>query len=602
MLSSPAIRASEIPTTLSGQFARQAPRYGVGLLLLGAYQYLQYWFDTRLSKAIDSATRGDTATAGRIGGALVGVAVFALVIRVFSRMAVFNAGRIAEYELRRALLHQLQRLGPSFYRRISTGDIMSRSTNDLTQVRLLLGFGVLNTINTLFALISALAVTLRISGKLTMASLSTLPLLLVAMWGFARVMFKRQRENQEAIGGMSGAVQSSIAGVRVVRSFSLEQEELRRFDVTNTDYLEKTLGLARLRGLMFPVMQAITAVGTIIVLWYGGDLMLRGEMSAGNFLAFFRALSRLTWPLISLGFLVSMLQRGRAAFSRLEDVFGAEPDIASGPLPAPDIVRGRLEVRGLSFSYGNHQVLDDVRFEVEPGTLVAIVGKTGSGKSTLAALLPRLQPTPPGTVFLDGVDVCELPLETVRSSIGYAQQVAFLFSTTVGRNIGFCVDEPDSAEATESVLSAARDAQIAEEIAVLPDGYDTVVGERGVQLSGGQKQRVALARALLAEPRVLVLDDPLSAVDARTERAIIDVIEKQRARRSVVLVTHRVAAAARCDKVFVLDRGHIVEQGTHEELIASGGVYASFAEEQRVESELEALAGPSVPVAEAQPA
>jgi ATP-binding cassette subfamily B protein len=602
MLFASEIPASRIPTTLSGHFVRQAPRYGVGLLLLASYQYLQYWFDTRLAVAINAAVGGDKDTAGRIGAWLVAVAIGSLGIRVFSRMAMFNAGRIAEYELRRALLHQLQRLGPSFYRRISTGDIMSRSTNDLTQVRLLLGFGALNSLNTLFALASSLAVTTKISGKLTLASLSTLPLLLLAMWAFARVMFARQRENQEAIGGMSGAVQSSIAGVRVVRSFSLEEEELRRFEITNADYLQKTLGLARLRGLMFPVMQAITAIGTIIVLWYGGKLMLDNQISAGNFLAFFRALSRLTWPLISLGFLVSMLQRGRAAFARLEDVFHAEPDIVSGPVAAPEVVLGKLEVRGLSFSYGDHQVLNDVRFEVSPGTLVAIVGKTGSGKSTLAALLPRLQPTPRGSIFLDGVDVCDLPLQVVRSAIGYAQQVAFLFSTTVGRNIGFCVDDPDSPAATVAVQAAADDAQIADELSALPDGYDTVVGERGVQLSGGQKQRVALARALLAEPRVLVLDDPLSAVDARTERAILDVVEKQRARRSVVLVTHRVAAAARCDKVFVLDKGHIVESGTHEELISRGGVYAGFAEEQRVESELEALGNSEAPLVEVQSA
>ena len=300
------------------------------------YQYSQYWFDTRLSHAIDAAVRGDARTAGRIGGALVAVAVGALVIRVLSRMAIFNGGRLAEYELRRALLYQLQRLGPSFYRRMSTGDIMSRATNDLAQVRLLLGFGVLNSINTVFALASSLAVTVQISGSLTLASLSTLPLLLVVMWGFARAMFTRQRQNQDSIGLMSGAVQSSIAGVRVVRSFALEEEEIRRFSIINADYLEKTLGLARLRGLMFPVMQTITAIGTIIVLWYGGHLMLAGKMTAGNFLAFFRALSRLTWPLISLGFLTSMLQRGRASFARLEEVFAAEPDIADGPLPAPE--------------------------------------------------------------------------------------------------------------------------------------------------------------------------------------------------------------------------------------------------------------------------
>jgi ATP-binding cassette subfamily B multidrug efflux pump len=594
--------ADRIPTTLLGQFRRQAPRYGVGLFLLATYQFGQYWFDTHLSKAIDAGVRGDVTLAGRIGAALIGVAVLSLGIRVLSRMAVFNAGRIAEYELRRALLQQLQRLGPSFYRRRSTGDIMSRSTNDLGQVRLLFGFGALNSMNTVFALASSLAVTLHISRKLTLASLSTLPLLLVVMWGFSRAMFARQRDNQDAIGQMSGSVQSSISGVRVVRSFALEEEEIRRFSITNADYLEKTLGLARLRGLMFPVMQTITAFGTIIVLWYGGHLMLVDELSAGNFLAFFRALSRLTWPLISLGFLTSMVQRGRAAFSRLEEVFEAVPDIVDGPLLPPTKREGRLSVRSLAFSYGDHRVLDDVSFDVEPGTLVAVVGKTGSGKSTLAALLPRLHPTPRGSVLIDGQDVCDLPLHVVRGTIGYAQQTAFLFSTTVGRNIAYCLENPDSHAATDAVRAAARDAQIADEIDFLPDGYDTVVGERGVQLSGGQKQRVALARALLAEPRVLVLDDPLSAVDARTERAILDVVERQRARQSVLLITHRVAAAARCDAILVLDQGRIVERGTHDELIAKGGLYATFAEEQRVESELEALSGADAPSAFSAPA
>jgi ATP-binding cassette subfamily B protein len=253
-------------------------------------------------------------------------------------------------------------------------------------------------------------------------------------------------------------------------------------------------------------------------------------------------------------------------------------------------------VRGLSFAYGEHTVLDHVSFDVEPGTLLAVVGKTGSGKSTLAALLPRLQPTPGGSVFLDGQDVCQLPLHVVRGAIGYAQQSAFLFSTTLGRNVAYCLEDKDSPTALDAVREAASSAQIADEIAFLSDGYDTIVGERGVQLSGGQKQRVALARALLAEPRVLVLDDPLSAVDARTERAILDVIERQRSKRSVLLITHRVAAAARCDAILVLDQGRIIERGTHDELIAKGGLYAAFAEEQRVESELEALGREGAPV------
>ena len=596
MLFLPELPADQIPTTLIGHFRRQLPRYGVGLVLLAAYQYAQYWFDTRLSRAIDLATHGDTHGAGTLGAALMLVAVGSLALRVLSRMSVFNAGRASEYELRKALLYQLQRLGPAFYRRMSTGDIMSRATNDLAQVRMLFGFGVLNAINTVFAFASALAVTLQISGKLTLAALSTLPLLFVVMGAFARKMFSHQRANQEAIGAMSGTVQSSIAGVRVVRSFALEEEELRRFAVRNDEYLDKSLNLARLRGLMFPVMQMITAVGTVIVLWYGGHLMLIGEITAGGFLAFFRALSRLTWPLISLGFLTSLIQRGRAAFVRLSEVFEARPDIVDGNLPAPAHPAGHLTVRGLSFKHGAQQVLDDVSFDVAPGTLVAIVGKTGSGKSTLAALLPRLQPTPHGTVFLDGTDVCDLPLHAVRNAIGYAQQSAFLFSTTVGRNIAYCLDDPDSPAAVEAAHNAAHDAQISEELAELPDAYDTVVGERGVQLSGGQKQRVALARALLAEPQVLVLDDPLSAVDSRTERAILDVLERQRNERSVLLITHRVAAAARCDTVLVLDRGRIVERGTHAELLEKQGLYAAFAEEQRVESELEALGDVDLPV------
>lgn len=595
----PPLTADRLPTTLTGQLKRQAPRYLVGLLLLAAYQYAQYWFDTHLSKAIDAATHGQRSAAGWLGAALIGVAVGSLVIRVLSRMAMFNAGRMAEYELRRALLDQLQRLGPAFYRRMPIGDIMSRATNDLGQVRMLLGFGLLNAVNVVFALASALAVTLRISVPLTAASLVTLPLLMLVMWVFARMMFTQQRQNQEAIGAMSATVQSSIAGVRVVRSFALEHEEGQRFERSNRDYLEKSLRLARLRGGMFPVMQMITAFGSVIVLWYGGKLMLQNELSAGDFLAFYRALSRLTWPLIALGMLASLIQRGRAAFVRLADVFNAKPDIVDGPLPEPAQVQGRLTVRGLSFGYyDDRRVLEDVSFEVEPGTLVAIVGKTGAGKSTLASLLPRLQPTPRGAVFLDGQDVCDLPLHAVRGTIGYAQQSAFLFSTTVGRNIAYCLSDLDSERTSYAVHQAADAAQIGGEIAFLPDGYDTVVGERGVQLSGGQKQRVALARALLSEPKLLVLDDPLSAVDARTERAILDVIERERSRRSVLLITHRVAAAARCDQILVLDQGHIVERGTHDELIRRGGLYAAFAEEQRVESELEALGSDTAPVAE----
>jgi len=574
-----------------GQFYRHAPRYGVGLLLLAAYQLFQWWFDTRMRLAINFATAGRSAQAVQLGELLVAAALAGFVVRVLSRVAIFNAGRIAEYELRKEILERLLKLGPSFYRKMSTGEIMSRVTNDLAQVRLLLGFGVLNIINTGFALVSALAVTLPISVKLTLASLSPLPFVLLITRGFSHGFYTRTRDNQDALGKMSARVLSSVAGVRVVRSFGLEPQEVAAFEKTNQAYLDKSLALARLRGALGPILTATISIGVLVVFWYGGSMMLRGELDAGGFLSFYRALGRLTWPLISLGFVLGLLQRGRAAFSRLTDIFSAIPDISDGDSALPAGAVGRLEVRHLSFSYDGRPVLDDVSFELPAGKSLAILGRTGSGKSSLAVLLARLQPTPRGSVFLDGVDVCDLPLATVRKSVGYAQQNAFLFSTTVARNIGFSLDEPDEHEAISKIEEAAREACIESEVLDLPDGFDTVVGERGVQLSGGQKQRVALAAAFASEPKVLVLDDPLSAVDARTERAILSAIDRQRSQRGLILITHRVSAAAHCDQILVLEKGRVVERGTHDELSRNGGIYAIFAEEQRIESELQRLGG-----------
>lgn len=599
MTAKPTTAPFDAPTSLGAQMKRHTAAYLVGAAMLAIFQLSMNRIDWMSKSAIDLIFGPHPELSWRPAAMIFGLGILAFGTRVASRWFIFNAGRDVEYELRALLLHRLHGLGAAFYRTMSAGEIMSRSTNDLAQVRLLTGFGVLNIINVVFGLGSALQVMIVISPKLTAASFVTLPVLVIITTKFSRAIFTRTRENQDTLGKLSESLQTNLAGVRVVRSFALEGRELTRFRVANAGYLEASLSLARLRGSMQPMMGATSALGILVFFWYGGLLLLRGPeaggITQGDFFAFSLALVRMMWPMVSLGFAVSIVQRGRAGHARLKEVFDAHPEVTDGPDAPPSHVDGGLKVEKLGFSYGTRRVLDDVSFEVEAGHSLAIVGRTGAGKSTAAMLLARLLPTPPHTVFIDGVDVCDVPLSFVRRALGYAQQDAFLFSTTVSRNIGYALPDPDSVEGMNIVRDAAREAQVLEEALSLPEQLDTVVGERGVQLSGGQKQRIALARALAWEPKILILDDPLSAVDAKTEAAILKSIERQAASRTVVLITHRVAAAARCDQIIVLDQGRVAERGTHDELVANGGLYAAFAEEQRMARELAEIEVEGVP-------
>ena len=525
--------------------------------------------------------------------ALVVLASAALMwfVRIQSRVYVFNVGRDVEFDLRNEIIEKVHQLGPSFFRRMPTGEIMSRATNDLGQLRLLVGFGALNVVNSLMAYVGAIALMMAISPRLTAMALLPYPLFILVARGFGKALYERSRDAQASLGALSDRAQENLAGVRVVRAFSLEEQQKQRFEVANQAAIRANMRMVVTRGFMFPALMLIGSIGTLIVLWQGGKMILSDELTVGQFAAFNAYLATLVWPTLAFGYMLSVVQRGRASFERVREILDAEPDIADPAEPVPMAGLGSLRVEGLSVERGGQAVLHDVSFEVPAGSSLAIVGGIGAGKSTLAATLPRLLPAPHRSVYIDDQPVESLALRELRQTVAYAQQEPFLFSTSIERNIAFGLgnDELDPSELRRRVREAATEAAILDEIDSMPAGLDTLVGERGVQLSGGQKQRIALARALLNAPRVLVLDDPLSAVDAKTEARILESLERAGEGRTLILVTHRVAAAERMDQVVVLEGGRVVERGSHRELLGAGGVYAKMAKRQAIEAELSSL-------------
>ena len=536
-----------------------------------------------LGKAIDRLS-SDTGPDLIFFAALI-LAVGALegLFRFWMRRVLIGVSRYIEYDLRNDLFRHLQRLTPRFYQEHSTGDVMSRSTNDLSAVRMVLGPGIMYSFNTISMTVLTIGILLQIDAKL--AAFTLLPLLLVSYSAtyFGRKIHQRFEKIQEQFSTITTLAQENVSGIRVVKAYGQEEASVRRFRESNREYIKRSLALVRIWGVFYPLLTFLLGLSAICLLWYGGRRVVSGSISLGELVAFMVYVTRLTWPTIALGWVINVVERGSASMGRINRILAQKPDILDEkPLPVEKL-KGKLEVKNLSFSYGGINALNDLSFKVDPGQTVAIVGRTGSGKSTLVQLLCRLYPIPRGTMFIDDIDINDLPLLKLRSRIGCVPQDSFLFSETIRQNISFGRPDAD----LKRVREAAWTSNILDDIEEFPEQMSTFVGERGITLSGGQRQRIAISRALLLDPDILILDDSLSSVDTHTEERILERLSQELSDRTSILISHRISTVQKSDLILVFEDGQIIERGTHRELLEAGGPYAELYQKQLLREELE---------------
>ncbi|HEY3054600.1 MAG TPA: ABC transporter ATP-binding protein [Thermoanaerobaculia bacterium] len=534
-----------------------------------------------LAKAV---TRG---TLIRYGLLLIGAAAFEGLFLYLQRWIIIGASRRVEYDMRNDFYAHLQKLPLSYYQDQRTGDLMSRATNDLSSVRMLIGPAVMYTLSSVLVVTGAFVMMARIDRQMALTALVAVPILATVVKFFGQRIHDRFKDVQDYFGDVSARVQENLSGIRVVRAFTQEQNEIENFKRMNRIYVGKNRSVIKLSATFYPLLHGLIGVMFVIIFFMGSRRIITGQLSIGAFVAFQFYLGRMIWPLIALGWVINLFQRGMASMLRLHEVWVVEPEVLpeeGTPLEAP--IRGDLEIRHLTFSYDGRPVLKGINLGVRHGQTIGIVGRTGSGKSTLLSLITRTFEPPPGTIFIDGRPIDTIPQRQLRDWIGMVPQESFLFSESIAENIRF-----GRADASDEEISGSADlAGLTDDAATFPLGLKTVIGERGITLSGGQKQRTAMARALVREPVILILDDSLSAVDTATEERILRALRGVRKGRTVLIVSHRVSSVKDADHIIVLEEGAIVERGTHESLLDKGGYYADMYRRQTIEAELEEIA------------
>jgi len=536
----------------------------------------------------------DSSVLFNYGAYIMALAVVAGFFRFGMRRTIIWASRKGEYDLRSLLFAKWLSLDSSYYDRTRTGDLMAHATNDIEAVRMMIGPGIMHIFNTFVSVVVAVGFMVTLSFKLAMLTILPMILLAIAVNRIGSLVHKRFLAIQAHFSHLTSMVQENLAGVRVVKAYRREDSETERFDEASKKYADMNLGMMKIMGLFRPLIFAISGLVTVVVLYVGGRDITAGNITLGTLVAFFGYLGWLIWPMMALGWVISLYQRGTASLDRINKILNTTPNIVDpGPNKSiPPDVKGKIEFRNLNFSYFSGkadqkggQVLHDINLTVEPGTRLGIIGPTGSGKTTLVSLIPRLYPTAPGQLFIDDIDITLWPLDRLRRAIGFVPQETFLFSDTLEANIDF--DSDDAVH--DGVVEAARLAAFHDDIDNFPGRYETMLGERGITLSGGQKQRTALARAIMKSPSIIILDDATSSVDTDTEERIFDNLDKVLPGRTSIIISHRVSSLQQCHRIIYMENGRILEQGSHEQLLKKGGAYAYLYEKQLMEARLEKM-------------